>query len=56
MSAATVALTPIPYGWSVVRSDGRLLARFFGPGARWRALRYVAGLTRSPAPRPWWAS
>jgi len=32
---------PIRYGWAVQRSDGRELARFLGPGARWRAMRYL---------------
>ena len=34
-------ITPIRYGWSVQLSDGRELARFLGPGARWRATRYL---------------
>ena len=34
-------IRPIRYGWSVQPSDGRELARFVGPGARWRAMRYL---------------
>jgi hypothetical protein len=42
--AATVALIlkPIPAGWAVCLTDGRELARFRGPGARWRALRFLS--------------
>jgi hypothetical protein len=49
-------IRPIPYGWSVQLSDGRELARFVGPGARWRATRYlkraVEALSNPLAPRP----
>lgn len=31
-------------GWAVCLTDGRELARFRGPGARVRALRYVRSL------------
>jgi hypothetical protein len=34
-------LRPIRYGWSVQLSDGRELARFLGPTAKWRAMRYL---------------
>lgn len=34
-------IRPIRYGWSVELTDGRELARFLGPGARWRATRYL---------------
>jgi len=34
-------LKPIRYGWSVQLSDGRELARFLGPAAKWRAMRYL---------------
>ncbi|MFL5908883.1 MAG: hypothetical protein ACJ75Z_14965 [Solirubrobacterales bacterium] len=40
---------PIQSGWAVMLSDGRELARFTGPDARRRALRYVA--TANPARR-----
>jgi hypothetical protein len=49
-------MRPIRYGWSVQLSDGRELARFIGPGARWRATRYlkraVEALSNPLAPRP----
>jgi hypothetical protein len=34
-------LKPIPHGWCVELTDGRELARFVGPGAEWRATRYL---------------
>jgi hypothetical protein len=34
-------IRPTRFGWSVQLSDGRELARFLGPGARWRATRYL---------------
>jgi hypothetical protein len=34
-------LKPIVWGWAVCLTDGRELARFRGPGARWRAIHYV---------------
>jgi hypothetical protein len=36
-----IMLNPIRAGWAVCLSDGRELARFRGPGARFRALRYL---------------
>ena len=41
MSALWMMLRPIRHGWAVQLSDGRELARFLGPGARWRATRYL---------------
>ena len=41
MTALRMILRPIRYGWSVQLTDGRELARFLGPGARWRATRYL---------------
>jgi len=41
MSALRMMIRPIRYGWTVQLTDGRELARFLGPGARWRALRYL---------------
>jgi hypothetical protein len=41
MSALRMMLRPIRYGWSVQLSDGRELARFLGPAAKWRAMRYL---------------
>jgi hypothetical protein len=48
-------LRPIRYGWSVQVTDGRELARFLGPGARWRATRYLRRAVealRTGGPRP----
>jgi hypothetical protein len=39
--ALLMMLSPIPHGWSIRLTDGRELARFLGPGARWRAIRYL---------------
>jgi len=41
--AVAVILKPVGRGWAVVLTDGREVARFTGPGARWRAVRYIAG-------------
>jgi hypothetical protein len=41
MNALSMMIRPIRHGWIVQLSDGRELARFLGPGARWRALRYL---------------
>lgn len=48
MSALGLMLKPMRYGWSVNLSDGRELARFLGPAAKWRAMRY---LKRAAEPR-----
>ncbi len=41
MNALSMMLRPVRHGWAVELSDGRELARFRGPGSRWRALRYL---------------
>jgi hypothetical protein len=41
MNALRMIIRPIRHGWSVQLTDGRELARFLGPGARWRATRYL---------------
>jgi hypothetical protein len=46
MVAQAAMLKPTPFGWSVMLTDGRVLARFFGPGARRRALHYLTGFAR----------
>jgi hypothetical protein len=43
MKAIAITLKPILYGWAVCLTDGRELARFRGPGARERALRFLRG-------------
>ena len=42
MIALSLMIKPILHGWVVQLSDGRELARFYGPGAKWRATRYLA--------------
>jgi hypothetical protein len=41
MNALRMMIRPIRHGWAVQLTDGRELARFLGPGARWRAMRYL---------------
>jgi hypothetical protein len=41
MKTLWMMIRPIRHGWAVQLSDGRELARFLGPGARWRATRYL---------------
>ena len=48
MTPLAIILKPIPGGWSVCLTDGRQLARFRGPRARARALRYLVGASASP--------
>ena len=45
-SAVAIILKPLPYGWALVLTDGRELARFRGPWARLRAVRYLRTLGR----------
>lgn len=47
MNALLMMIRQIPHGWAVQLTDGRELARFRGPGSRWRALRYIARATRA---------
>jgi hypothetical protein len=42
MSSLGVMLKPIPGGWIIQLTDGREVARFSGPAAKRRALRYLA--------------
>lgn len=42
MKTLAVMLKPVAHGWVVVLTNGHELARFSGPGAKRRALRYVA--------------
>jgi hypothetical protein len=44
MNALAVVLRPIDHGWMIALTDGREIARFTGPGAKRRALRYLASL------------
>jgi hypothetical protein len=55
MSALRMMIRPIRYGWAVQLTNGRELARFVGPGARWRATRYLrraAEALRNSGPTP----
>ena len=47
MNALRLILKPAAHGWSVCLTDGRELARFRGPGSKWRALRYLARATKA---------
>jgi len=54
MNALMMMIRPIRRGWAVQLTDGGELARFRGPGSRWRAQRYVARVTdalKRSAPR-----
>ena len=42
MTALALMIKPAPLGWGVYLTDGRQLARFFGPLSQWRARRYLA--------------
>jgi hypothetical protein len=42
-----IILKPTDDGWAVCLTDGRQLARFRGPGARWRAARHLARYSHS---------
>jgi hypothetical protein len=52
-STLAITLKPLFGGWAVCLTDGRELARFRGPGAHARAIRFVrsqvAAGRRSPA-------
>jgi hypothetical protein len=50
MNAQALMLGPTRHGWAVYLTDGRELARFTGPAARRRALRYIAHLKREEEP------
>jgi hypothetical protein len=47
MTALALIIRPTRHGWAVYLTDGRELARFRGPGSKWRALRYLASATRA---------
>jgi hypothetical protein len=47
MNALAVTMKPIPRGWGIYLTDGRELARFRGPGSKWRALRYLTSATKA---------
>ena len=45
-----IILKPLAWGWAVRLTNGRELARFHGPGAHGRALRYVRQAISSGVP------
>jgi len=47
MNPLAVVLKPVNHGWAVALTDGREVARFTGPTAKPRALRYVANLQKA---------
>jgi hypothetical protein len=47
MDALRLILKPNVHGWAVGLTDGRELARFGGPGSKWRALGYLASATKA---------
>jgi hypothetical protein len=50
MTAVAVVLKPVHRGWAVALTDGRELARFTGPLARFHAERYLH-VTAAPGTR-----
>jgi hypothetical protein len=46
MTGEAALLRPTPFGWAVALTNGGELARFVGPGARRRALRYLTRVGR----------
>jgi hypothetical protein len=47
MTALALIIRPTRHGWAVYLTDGREVARFRGPGSKWRALRYLATATNA---------
>jgi hypothetical protein len=45
MNTLALMIRPTRHGWAVYLTDGREIARFKGPAARWRALRYLTQAT-----------
>ena len=41
MTTVALMIRPVQHGWAVWRTDGLELARFWGQGARRRAVRYA---------------
>ena len=41
MQSIAVILKQVDRGWAVVLTDGREVARFTGPIAMWRAIRFL---------------
>ena len=47
MTALALIIRPTRHGWAVYLTDGREVARFNGPAAKRRALRYLARATNA---------
>jgi hypothetical protein len=47
MTALALIIRPTRHGWAVELTDGREVARFNGPAAKRRALRYLASATKA---------
>jgi hypothetical protein len=47
MSALALMIRPTQHGWAVYLTDGREVARFRGPGSKWRALCHLASATKA---------
>jgi hypothetical protein len=47
VTALALIIRPIRHGWAVYLTDGREVARFNGPAAKRRALRYLASATKA---------
>jgi hypothetical protein len=47
MTALALSIRPTRHGWAVYLTDGRELARFNGPAAKRRALRYLGNATKA---------
>jgi hypothetical protein len=45
MPTPAVLLRPVTLGWAVTLTTGTELARYHGPGAHQRALRYVRSMS-----------
>jgi hypothetical protein len=47
MTTLALIIRPTHHGWAVYLTDGREVARFNGPAAKRRALRYLASATNA---------
>jgi len=50
MTSQALVLRPTRHGWASYLTGGQLIARFRGPGARARALRYLTRIARLSDP------
>jgi hypothetical protein len=47
MTALALIIRPTRHGWAIYLTDGQQVARFNGPAAKRRALRYLANATKA---------